>query len=96
MVKTSPGLFPRPCPSLLSQSHTKAMPTCRTVVMPMSMTYAKVMPRAMAMARVTVKVRTSPWHKPWDEAISVAKAGRVWAKFSGAMINKFTCLRELA
>ena len=62
--------------------------------MPMPMTYAKAMPRAMAMARVTVKDK--PMAKPWDETTSVAKAGRVWAKFCGAMINKFTCLRELA
>ena len=72
------------------------MPMCWLLVMPMPMTHAKAMPRAMAMARVTVKARTSPWLKPWDEATSVAKAGRVWAKFCGAMINKFTCLRELA
>ena len=36
-------------------SQAKAMPMRWLLVMPMSMTYAKAMPRAMAMARVTVK-----------------------------------------
>lgn len=58
MVKTSPGLFPRPLSLVLvtvpcPMSQAKAMPMCWLLVMPMPMTHAKAMPRAMAMARVT-------------------------------------------